>query len=105
MNSNIAEFRLLAQRRWRYLEKGDSRNGNECFEKLRKLADELIKENRLEELSVLLKDPDDSVKFEAASKLLMLNSPEAEDVLANIAVKKGILPFTARQTLMQCKKQ
>lgn len=103
MENLINQFRICAEERWKYLELGDSKNGNKYFNELTKIADELRSESKLEELSVLLDDLDDGVKFEAASKLLSINYAKAEEILVCLTKKKGVLPFTARQTLKQWK--
>lgn len=103
MDNNIAKFKCIAQKRWEYLEKGDSKNGNKCFDELTKLVSELKIKNELDKLIALLEDTNDGVKFETASKLLLLYPTKAEPVLEHLANKRGILPFAAKQTLKQWK--
>jgi len=104
MDKEVMEFRSIAKERWVYLENGDSKNGNKCFDRLGKLVSTLKDRNDLEKLVVLLDDMDDGVKFEAASKLLSLYPNESESALKCVSQKKGVLPFAAKQTLKQLKK-
>lgn len=103
MNKKVEQFRDIAEKRWEYLEKGDSKNGNKCFDELQKLIVEFKAENNLESLIVLLENPNDGVKLETASKLLSFYPAKSVQVLESLAVKRGILPFTAKQTLKQWK--
>lgn len=103
MNKKTEEFRNIAEKRWEYLEKGDSRNGNKCFEELEKLIIEFKEEGNLENLIVLLEDSNDGVKLEVASKLISYYPVKSVQVLESLACKRGILPFTAKQTLKQWK--
>ena len=103
MDKKIERFRDIAEKRWEYLEKGDSKNGNKCFDELEKMIIELKAENNLKGLIVLLEYPDDGVKLETASKLLSLYPTKSVQVLESLAMGRGILPFTAKQTLKQWK--
>lgn len=103
MNKKVEQFRDIAEKRWEYLEKGDSKNGNKCFDELEKLITEFKAENDLESLIVLLEYPNDGVKLETASKLLPIYPVKSVQVLESLTIKRGILPFTAKQTLKQWK--
>lgn len=103
MKENIDEFKRIASKRWQYLEKGDSKNGNICYNKLKEIVEKMKAQGELEELEILLNDADEGVQLEAASTLLLQNSSKAEEVLIKLSMKKGILPFTAKQTLKHCK--
>jgi hypothetical protein len=41
MNERIARFRELSIKRWGYLDNGDSKNGNKCYDELLAIAKEL----------------------------------------------------------------
>lgn len=99
----VEQFKNLAEKRWEYLEKGDSRNGNKCFDELQELIVNFKEEDSLESLIVLLEYPNDGVKLETASKLLPFYPVKSVQVLESLAIKRGILPFTAKQTLKQWK--
>lgn len=103
MNKKIEQFRDIAEKRWKYLEIGDSKNGNKCFDELQKLISEFKAENNLDSLIVLLEYPNDGVKFETASKLLSFYPIKSVQVLESLTVKRGILSFVAKQTLKQWK--
>ena len=103
MNKKVEQFKDIAEKRWEYLEKGDSKNGNKCFDELEKLIAEFKVENSLENLVVLLEYPNDGVKLEVASKLLSLYPDKSVQVLESLTSKRGILPFAAKQTLKQWK--
>lgn len=103
MDARILNFKEIAHERWVQLEDGNSKKGNKCYEELLAIAIELRDENKLNELEVLLDESDDGVIFEAASKLLTVNHKKAAKAMDDVASKKGILPFSARQTLKQWK--
>lgn len=103
MDKRIEEFKNIAQMRWVYMEKGDSKNGNKCFDKLNMLFKELKEENRMDSLKILLDYPNNGVKIETASKLLPFYPEKAMCVLEDLSMDRGILPFTAKQTLKQWK--
>ena len=103
MNNKIEEFKNIAKKRWVYLENGDSKNGNKCFNELEKIIKEYKQNDNLEKLLVLLEDSNDSVKFEIASKLVKFYPGKSIPVLESLANKRGILPFAAKQTLKQWK--
>jgi len=99
MNDRIVRFRELSIERWKYLNDGDSKNGNKCYDELLAIARELRIENKLQDLDILLDDENDGVKFEAGTKLLTINSKKAEKTLEKLTEKKGTLPFTVKMTL------
>ena len=99
----IEEYRKIAKERWEYLEHGNSRKGNKCFDKLVKIAMELNKCDGLEKLIILLDDENDGVKFETASILLFVCEDEAIQALEKVATKRGVLSFCAEQTLIEWK--
>lgn len=101
MDARVSRFQELAKERWIYLEEGDSKNGNKCYDELLAIAKELRNEGKLNSLESLLVVDDDGVKFEAASKLLTVDNTNAEQVMVKITEKKGTLPFTAKMTLKQ----
>lgn len=103
MDARVIRFKEIASDRWGHLENGDSNKGNKCYDELLDIAVELRSEGKLIELETLLDDIEDGVKFEAASKLLTINSKKAEKALVSITEKKGALPFTAKMTLKQWK--
>lgn len=103
MDARVEKFREVAEKRWKYLDEGNSKEGNKCFDELLEIAKELRSENKLLELEQLLNDPSEGVKFEASSKLLTVNSKKAEKAMTEITKKKGSLPFTAKMTLKQWK--
>ncbi len=103
MDDRVLRFKEAAHDRWVYLEDGNSKKGNKCYEELLTIAQELQNEGKLHELEVLLDESDDGVIFEAASKLLTINIKKAVEAMNSVASKKGILPFSAKQTLKQWK--
>lgn len=105
MDKRIDEFRKLSEERWHYLENGNSVKGNKCYDALTLIADALVSENRIYDLSILLGDSCDGVRFEVASKLLFANYPSAEGTLVELAAKRGIIAFVAKQTLKEWSKR
>jgi Fic family protein len=103
MDIRVERFKDTAKDRWIHLKKGDSKKGNNCYDILNELANELHKEGKLIELEVLLEESDDGIKYEAASQLLTINSQKAEKALNKITENKGSLPFVAEMTLRHWK--
>ena len=103
MDDMIREFKKISKSRWIYLQNGDSRKGNQCYDKLVEISIDLREQGKLIELESLLGDPDDGTKFEAASILLTIDNKKAEEVLGEIAKKNGSIAFTAEMTLQQWK--
>lgn len=103
MDERVNKFKEIAKKRWEYLKKDDSKAGNKCYDELLSIAVELCNENQLHELSVLLDNENDGVRFEAASKLLTINFEKAVNTLEKLTEKKGTLPFSAKMTLRQWK--
>ena len=101
MDTRVSKFEEVAKERWIYLEEGDSKKGNKCYDELLSIATELRNEGKLNELECLIDVDDDGVKFEVASKLLTVDNVKAEQVLLKITEKTGTLPFTAKMTLKQ----
>ena len=101
MDELILKFQQIARERWQYLEEGNARKGNRCFDQLEKIATKLKENNRIGELSILLDDPADSVRYETAGKLLPVSqyTQKSEEVLEKIGEGRGMLPFCARQAL------
>lgn len=101
MDERILEFRRIAEKAWGPYGQASARNYNRCFAQLKKIAAELKENNRIGELSVLLDDPADSVRYETAGKLLPVSqyTQKSEEVLEKIGEGRGMLPFTAREDL------
>ena len=102
MDELILEFRQIAEKAWGpYGEQTSARNYNRCFDQLKKIATRLKENNAIGELSVLLDDPAESVRYETAGKLLPVSqyTQKAEVVLEKIGEGRGMLPFTAREDL------
>lgn len=101
MDERILKFQQIARERWQYLEEGNARKGNRCFDQLEKIATKMKENNRIGELSILLDDPADSVRYETAVNLLPVSqyTQKAEEVLEKIGEGRGMLPFTAREDL------
>ena len=99
----IEDFRRTAKERWEYLEHGNSRKANGCFDKLKRISSEMYEQNQLQQLSVLLIDADDGVVFEAASKLLFVYPEQAIHALNKLSQKRGMISFCAEQTVRQWK--
>lgn len=99
----IEDFRKIAKERWEYLEHGNSRKGNVCFDKLKRISTEMYEKNQLQQLSVLLNDADDGVIFEAATKLLFAYPEQAIHALNKLSKRRGMISFCAEQTIRQWK--
>lgn len=95
----IEQFKMLSIKRWEYLRVGDSKSGNKCFDELNQIFALIEAEDGIEELLSLFDDMHDEVKFEAAQRLLSHYSVKSQEVIAAIAMKKGLLSFEAKQTL------
>ena len=100
MDGMVLKFQQIAREKWQYLEAGNARKGNRCFDQLKKLAGELTERNMLRDLIPLLDDPEDGVKFEAAAALLPLNLKKTEETLLALSEKRGLIPFNAERTLI-----
>lgn len=105
MDRVIEEFRMLALKRWKYQNRGNSKVGNKCYDELRQIYFALEGSNRLAELAILLDDANDEVRFEAAQNLLPHYTEKAQMVLASIAPKYGLLAFEAQETLKWWRKK
>ena len=102
MDELILEFRQIAEKAWGpYGEQTSARNYNRCFDQLKKIATKLKENNRIGELSVLLDDPAESVRYETAGKLLPVSqyTQKAEEVLEKIGEGPEMLAFCAEQAL------
>lgn len=99
MNSKIEKFREIAVERWYCLDNGNASKGNNCYNKLRSLYDDLVEEGGTDELALLLDDSNDCVRYECASKLLFCHTEKAQTVLEELSKKKGHIAFVAEQTL------
>lgn len=103
MEKMINKFADIAIERWELLESGNSKKANKYFYILNNIVDELKNTDNITQLLVLLTHSDDRVKYEAASKLLLVVPDEAEKILVDISQKRGLLSFTAKQTLREWK--
>lgn len=101
MDKRLLRFREIAYKRWIELEEGNSKVGNKYYYELLEIATLLRSIDKLNTLELLLNDYDDGVVFEAAAKLLTLNHSGAVEAMSKLMLKRGILPFTAKQTLKQ----
>ena len=101
MDERILEFRRIAEKKWGPYGEASARNFNRCFDQLKKIATELKENNAIGELSVLLDDPADSAKLEAAAKLLPVSqyTRKSEEVLEELGEGPGMLAFTAEEAL------
>lgn len=82
-------------------EQGDYKTGNKCFKIIQKIRKEL-KSNvdyGIVKLEHLLEYPNDYVRIETATSFLPINTQKAEEVLREIADRRGLNAFTAKMTL------
>ncbi len=106
MNQLIDKFRLLAIERWDNLKGGKNvRKANRCFDKMDRLYEEIKKQNKLDSLATLLKDPDDAVVSDVAGFFLKDKSHinESAEQLRRIALKNNSpeLSFNAEMCLKE----
>ena len=87
MDKRVKRFQEVAKKRWQCLNSGDSKNGNECYDILLKIAKELREEKLLIKLEILLNEKNEGVIFEASSKLLTINSKKALKAIKKITSK------------------
>lgn len=106
MDKLVEEFKSLAAERWSYLSKGEKvRKANRCFDKMDRLYEEMKKQNKLDSLATLLKDPDDAVVSDVAGFFLKDKSHinESAEQLRRIALKNNSpeLSFNAEMCLKE----
>lgn len=87
MNKQVAEFQKTAEERWQFFKNKEIQKGNRRQEKLARIAKELHEKNELEELEVLLDDPNDAVRMCAAASLLVIGNVKAEETLEELSKK------------------
>lgn len=96
----VEEFVRTALKRFEAEKVGNSRVVNRCYDKIRKIASNLYKEDRIGELKPLMYHEHDAVRIEASINLLPFYTEEAEKVLEELSIKRGHLMYaTADDTL------
>lgn len=70
------------------MEHGGARKGGRCFDKLKKLYEQIRAEDHMEDLTVLLRDKDGGVRFEAAVKLCYISGEGEKGTCLHSAPKR-----------------